>query len=66
MAFYEFISPSRQPLEDIRQQIPAHAGDVALETVSPLDMNYWKHFPQGYRLSFILPEGDDWRMPASA
>lgn len=66
MAFYEFVSPSRQRLEDIRQQTPAHAGDVALETVSPLDMNYWKRLPQGYRLSFTLPEGDDWRMPASA
>jgi hypothetical protein len=64
MAFYEFVSPLRQQLEDIRQQIPTHASGVALETVSPLDMNYWKRFSQGYRLSFTLPKSEDWRVPA--
>lgn len=57
---FEFFSLSRAPLEEILRRVPAYAKRLVLEEVRPLEMYYWKHFPVGWRLSFVLPEGDGW------
>lgn len=57
-ALFELLSPSRAPLEAILPQVPAYAGRLALEELRPLEMYYWKRFPVGWRLSFVLPEAD--------
>ena len=57
---FELLSPSRAPLEAILLQVPAYAKRLVLEEIRPLEMFYWRHFPMGWRLSFVLPEEDEW------